>query len=119
MKPYKGAYRRQIGGGIFGRGFKSVIPFVFRKAVEILKPHLKSAGKTVGKSLLKAGVGAATNVLDSGLSVENIRKPFKDEFLNLKRQYIPEQNGSGAKRRKKSINKKNFKKINYNKDIFL
>lgn len=109
MNVYKGAYRRQVGGNIFGQGFRQAIPYIFRQIVNMLKPRLISAGKAVGKSVLRAGVGAAGNLINNNFTnaKEAIIEPFESEVNEMKRKYLPglNQKGSGKKRRKLSINK--------------
>lgn len=114
MNVYRGRYRRQVGGNIFGNGFRQAIPLIFRQILKILKPRLISVGKEVGKSVLKAGIGAAGNLVGNNFSTpkESITQPFASEINQLKRKYLPElseQSGAGIKRRK-VINRRQGKK---------
>lgn len=109
MNVYRGGYRRQVGGNIFGRGFRQAIPFIFRQILRVIKPKLISAGKEVGKSVLRAGVGAAGNLISTDFKnpKQSIFEPIQSEMHDLKRRFIPqpEQQGSGMKRPRKNIKK--------------
>ncbi len=118
---YRGTHRRQVGGSIFGKGFKEAIPRFFKDKV---KPAMMNLGRKLG---IRA-VGAASDVakdlihkkINSRDDVKNIfvdrakqelniiKKVASDEIKGLKRRLdIDEeyQQGGGASKKRKTVKK--------------
>ena len=116
---YVGSHRRQIGGSIFGNGFRTAIPALFQNTI---KPVLARLGKRIGTHVLQAGVGAASDMLKNKItSREGIKEIFKthakDQMNALKRNLLfgddDEERQAGGRlkrrkvvRRKKPVNKR-------------
>ncbi len=105
---YIGAHRRQVGGAIFGGGFRQAIPAFFNATI---KPALRRLGKRIGAHALRAGIGAATDFLTSKTKNTTsaktaLKRHAVDQFNAFKRQYKlleeddEERQDGGAKRRK-------------------
>src|SRR5579862_5992723 len=95
----------QRGSGQRGHGLGNV----FVKFLRFIKPYALSAGKTVGRSLLKSGVGLAKDIIvEKGKVGEAMKRRASEvgEDLTHKLEEKVKKMTGGRKRRKKRVAKR-------------
>lgn len=120
MPIYYGA-RYQRGMGI-GSMFKSFARWILPIAKTHMVPVLKDTAKFVGSEAIKTAANIATDAIDGKELNESVKERAKESIGNIseKTQSIIQKGGHESdikgiiKKRKKSKNKLNFKKVKYN-----
>lgn len=133
--PYEKYYSQQAGSGIGviykgapyqrGHGIGSFLGGLFRSII----PLLSSGAKTVGKEVLRSGVGLISDMVNTRPADDSIRERLHEVTTNLKRKADNKieriMKGSGYKRRalKQSkfiqsspMNTRGIKKVKRKKD---
>lgn len=95
----------QSGGGCQrGAGIGNIFMSLFRKAA----PYLKSAGKSLGKSLLKSGVGVAKDIIVDRKKVgETLRRRGQESAKELTEKLESKvKQMTGGRRRRRKVTKR-------------
>lgn len=120
-KIYKEHYGRGLNTAFVGDivqegyGLGGFLSSLVRKAIPIVMPFLKSAAKTVGKTLVKRGADVFKDVVIEKKNLKSSLKRHAESGLDDILQNIAKQTGKGHRKKACKIKRK---KVSVNRDIF-